>query len=633
MTPSGNGLIDKILVAVGKSYPGLLTESPTALQVFSISGAMSALFVQTVTKKPLNSNALQAVYAQERTFQSHMMRSPGLGLQSVGDDSFLATASKAVMTSESKIRPFINPVKSTAFKYNTGNEVIVQDSVKIKQLSDRFVSVNNWPSDAVHDVYARMLIDTAASLGSTPKVAMLSVQTTFNVTGQVDESGHWRKFLKNSYLKNAINKFPCIPGYSRVICVAGQGHGRALLCTYIPGPADIDHFNLETFLYDYNGSTGTTHFITTGRVPNKYAMPSVFANWSDWAMPVGWVNGFNLSSSQLDAACKRNVTSLRLADPEGVLLFGPPSVDLNVGGSHTVQDFLVQSENGLSIDVQLIDFVSEEFEWSLDKTWYADYMNTGFGVFTPRVSNIRENVLKQWSELSFNSITIRGTKEPYTPALTVLTLPEAQKYAKSRAKACKENDWLEKIAVVGTTITWRQVQDLETRTHGRVLWMNTSDEVLYDRNTDKFASSVAVTYTKDANEVITRSSEGLVTTIDLRNEDDMAQLTQDYYFNSNTKLVGFTIEILALTGQEKASLADAQLNLTTKESPRSENKVIGFGSWIDPTGHADVLSLSEEQKYRLHIRNCLDYDKMIQPLKKVLESFGYETLMKFLTSK
>lgn len=642
---SGNALVNGVLDAVDKCYPNLLDESNTALQVFNIKGALNTLFVQTLSKNSLNSESIGQANASKTGFQRYMVKTNGLSVSTVGNKSVIGSNVGNPISLETQVKPYAsiekvdaaNLVMSSKALFPSRNASVFYGDPLDKNLFPG-TGVNPLPDDEFCQRLRSSLIDVCHNLGSEPKVAMLVNGTTLNfTTAFTGDRGFWEGQLALS--PTAYQNFPCVPGFSRVIVlicygVGGTSFGGLVGCTYIAGPCDVDHYYVEQYFNNYNNVAtapgGSNSFIMKAKLVNKYGLSSLYDVNKTLCVGTKKAPGFALSAAQLDSACKNNVRSIRLNVNSGVVLFGAPSADISVIGTIVSEDVSLQSTSGKTIDVQVITCESSEFCWTIPKDWYIDYMHTGYDIFTPRVSNIKENVLKQWRALNYSHLTIRGVSQSYETGFTVSTLPEARAYAKARTKACKTNDWLDKLAIPDDKLTWRDVDRIEKSKRGRNLWMNTSDVVVFSGATSEYDKAKTVSYTKDKSGVITRADSIGSGVIDLKNEDDMALAIEDFFFNSLATFNGVTKADLSLSVDEEVALNDSSLNLTTAPAIDQTRKVVGFGSWIDSSGQADVTYLSEEQKYRLHITNSLYFDKMMSPLKKVIESFGYHTLVKFV---
>lgn len=104
------------------------------------------------------------------------------------------------------------------------------------------------------------------------------------------------------------------------------------------------------------------------------------------------------------------------------------------------------------VDIINYDMTVSFFATKVDKNWYKEYYQSGFGLYTPRASNIQANILKTWEGLNWDTmaICIDHTNQTISPQIVYQT-DLAREYARAREKACKDNDWLQQTYCEGVT--------------------------------------------------------------------------------------------------------------------------------------------------------------------------------------
>lgn len=99
--------------------------------------------------------------------------------------------------------------------------------------------------------------------------------------------------------------------------------------------------------------------------------------------------------------------------------------------------------DGKEVYVAKITVDCKEFLVEYDYSWYEMYYKTGFGVYTPRNSNIQTNTLESWAEVKNYNLAVYGSKTQYS--LTEADVKRTnlyRKYKKAQDKACREDKFL-----------------------------------------------------------------------------------------------------------------------------------------------------------------------------------------------
>lgn len=153
--------------------------------------------------------------------------------------------------------------------------------------------------------------------------------------------------------------------------------------------------------------------------------------------------------NELPTNMQANTTSLG----ENILMFLAPPISLQ---HYNLRNIVVVEEDveieGVTGKLLKVTAVCDMFTGKVDKTWYNDYYQTGFGLYTPRNSNIQKNILDQWNKLDFSQFgfCVDSTFSQISPEIVFHT-DLARAYAKAREKACKDNDWLAQKFMEGVT--------------------------------------------------------------------------------------------------------------------------------------------------------------------------------------
>lgn len=631
----------QIAELVDKAYPGLLDEVGREIEVIAFKGAIQATFVQAPNLTILDSPSLRDIAKEEGTYQSVVAATQGVQRRRIGERTFVSTSNESAFVYQTSSTYPEYPLSTKAYPLASMSGFTANDwfdfsqnlrtTPRVKSLDESLVIPSS--SELWDEIFKKpqvqagyeTLLKYVASLGAEPQLGIFIGGSVGTVAGSA-----WAGSLPGEMIRDVNSSgFPCVPGYTRVTFrqsteYIGQGaSSQVLYTTYIPGRADVAHdFGHISYL---SGSYRTTNFgiVYETKYSTNPDKPSVTR--FDKNVISG---GFTIPVAELDRMCKIDAINMNTYTVPSVMLFGPPKVKFYADGLETINQVIEDETDPRGWFLQYIEIDVEEYLWVVNKEWYSEYMNTGFHVFTPRNSNIRENVLKQWTALEYDTLTLRGTRSAFETSLDVNKLPEAVDYAKGRAKACKDNDWLQQIAVPNTTITWSSVSSKEKAQRPRSIWMN-NVAFAPDANIAQVVQEPSVVKYVITNG-ITRRTEGDVSyVIDKLNEEHQEKVAYDRYFNSGASVTGGTWDDVFPIEEAEKQLLSETTGVYTSEPGFDDVKVIGFSTWIDPTGCSDIASLTEMQKYRLHIKNSLFFDSMSAPLKRVLESFGYETLVRF----
>lgn len=315
-------------------------------------------------------------------------------------------------------------------------------------------------------------------------------------------------------------------------------------------------------------------------------------------------------------------------------LFGVPSNEWHVKGKQI--EYLPAEQLVVGETTFLREHASISVDtlfWAISQDWYRAYYASGFGIYTPRDSNIQANVLKTWDEFDVNTVYLAITADEYDTPLTVSDLREARAYAKARARACKTNDFLMQPAT--PTVTWGQLNEKSRSALPRRVWMDAFNDTTFS-NQYTFEFSEPVIYTKVTENGVAlfkRTSGGVEKTVNPTLIDaDRTLVLRDKYFNTAVTLTGVSWdEIITEDAEEKEVMSDNEdLRGLSVGVADNRAKQIGFGAWINPYTEVLINRLDDEQKFRLHLKNVINFDKMGKQFVKLFDSYNTSALVRKL---
>lgn len=649
---------------IDRIYPGLLDESNVNIKAVQLSGSTNSLFVQLDGKTILDSPSLQKFSGIERDFRNEMVTSTGVTISNFGDLARLSTAHQvAFETPTANVFPdaaitravfgnqHLNSTKALALGKNLTLDSAKYATILASRLSTKMwcmekiaegnspfpmwdyshVEASRTDANEVIDAYLKHFKSFVTSICGTPSIGIYLSKDNA-VDGNFVPASYNEALTNSGYSFANFDKLCEVPGYQLVWMRFGNyemnSFGYINLFTYIPGKADTTVINWDVGIIPIsNAAWGTCNVRTVSH--NRVSQSSKTLKIPRFLSTGNNVSPYaDHSATALLNACKRDVAGWTTANATSVMLFGVPRAKFYAQGKY-VEQVVEDPEDTRAWKFTMGSFIASEFMWMVDKTWYVDYMEHGYHIFTPRNSNIRENVQKEWRELPYDTIMVRRVEKVVDFKFTVETLPEALKYAKGRAKACKDNDWLKQVAVKDGSMTWGEVSEKEKLARSRLVWGSYGTYDVNIGGTLPYQVNKVVNYTY-AGSVLTRKEGTETKQMNLNNEDDQAQFVFDRFYNTGAKITGATWDEVFPLDESEMSYAKNDDFKTSNSVNFDGNPLVGFGAWIDPTGRADVLALNPEQQYRLHIANSISLDRMLVPLTKVFDSFGYQSLVKYL---
>lgn len=289
--------------------------------------------------------------------------------------------------------------------------------------------------------------------------------------------------------------------------------------------------------------------------------------------------------------------------------------------------------------------------YKIDKTWYNTYYTTGFGLYTPKNSNIQKNILDKWNQLDMSSlgVCIDNTYSTFGPNL-VYQSDLARDYKKARERACKDNDWLNQVYSNG--ITYGQIRDrmLATPELNAIFSLTQSDATpAYDTASVKPSRTVVWTRTTDESNAV------ILTRVE--NDEEGAEISRETYpLNDTTRdILGIElsqgasynglsqmINDFGLTDKESNGLNDAikaSSNPYLVEQPALRGLVMETQYFtpleaLSNSGYPVIRYMPGVYAQALVLRNYFDLQTICSPFVKIIESFsGDKIVAKLRTSK
>lgn len=319
---------------------------------------------------------------------------------------------------------------------------------------------------------------------------------------------------------------------------------------------------------------------------------------------------------------------------EFYVMFGLPSNSWHIKGNQldykSAESFVVDNVTVLR---EHVDVLVGTLFWTIDQSWYRDYYKTGFGVYSPRDSNIQANVLKTWDNFKVDTIFLAVTSSDVPFTGSVSELREAKAYAKARARACKDNDFLAQPAA--KDLSWGQLSQKEVNARPRRVWMDAFNDTSFSHQyTFRFNTPVVYTAKVEGGvKLVGRSENGVLKYLNPSMVDaDRGVILRDKYFNDGVTLSNVTwADIITEDSLEKEVLTDNEdLQGLTANPTANRSKQIGFGSWINPYQAVLIDRLDNEQRYRLHLKNVINFDGMGKQFVKLFDSYNSQALFKKL---
>lgn len=268
------------------------------------------------------------------------------------------------------------------------------------------------------------------------------------------------------------------------------------------------------------------------------------------------------------------------------------------------------------LDKYLVD--ASFFIARLNYDWYELYYKTGFDVYTPKASNIQANVLGSWADIKSYGITVCAVKNEYTLTEQMIkALPAYQEYGRVRKKACKDNNFLS--LNFDDKLTYRQILDKAKPRNAFMQLVSTESHSSFKLNYQQITSVQVV--------------NGVATYTIL--DGTVAPLSVDIYYQY--LLTGKPAVSAVTTALSADPLAIAEIQQQAKDVKgiaTDPSYAIGDGTNDFVTdrvaqtvnGFPIYPALNPTQRTYLMLTNIAQYDAMLSPLIRVIQSLSAEKM-------
>lgn len=237
------------------------------------------------------------------------------------------------------------------------------------------------------------------------------------------------------------------------MCTPNGSSKRGAICWMIPVIDDMSP-SVTGMLCGYSDSKRYLFEFKDSRYTSTVSYNPIMAGhgwWQEYFKPEGYVDVNGVSHSWLTVPTTGFEVNNKLFKNFLPLLQVPLDVQHFIVNTPVFKD-IGYDYDGKNVNVKEADFTVSMFATKVTKDWYRDYYKTGFGLYTPRASNIQTNLLAEWDKLEWNEmgVVIDVNNSTISPQIVSET-PMAKKYIKAREKACKDNDWLSRDYAKGIT--------------------------------------------------------------------------------------------------------------------------------------------------------------------------------------
>lgn len=239
---------------------------------------------------------------------------------------------------------------------------------------------------------------------------------------------------------------PEVPGTRRVVLfinhpchagtrtVGGDGYYTLALTGYIWGEGD------DVYAYATGSLSGST-------VTKKLAF------------------GLMPSSTKVTVGRASSISRVVSAYP----LDGVAMLNNSIVGQLTRSDSKTYSFDNSSVNVVDYNFECDYATGSISAADYYEYLTTGFGIYTPRTTEAAQKALESWSSLTAGLYYKIHACDLSKSKVTLKDTEYYEKYAKMRARACKDNNYMD--LMYNQVYTMKQVQNKLESLVSRSVWM------------------------------------------------------------------------------------------------------------------------------------------------------------------
>lgn len=274
--------------------------------------------------------------------------------------------------------------------------------------------------------------------------------------------------------------------------------------------------------------------------------------------------------------------------------------------------------DGVEVTLDTYSIDASFFLARLNYDWYELYYKTGFDVYTPKTSNIQANVLDSWADIKAYGITVCAVKNEYMLTEQMIqALPAYQEYGRVRKKACKDNNFLQ--LKFDDKYTYRQVLDKAKPRNAFMQLVSTESHSSFKLNYQQI-TSVQVT-------------NGVATFTIL--DGTVAPLSTEIYYQYLLTGKPAVSAITSALGADPLAIAEIQRQAKDVRGINTDaSYAIGDGTNDFVTDRAAQTvngfpiypALSPTQRTYLMLTNISQYDNMLLPLIRVIQSLSAEKM-------
>lgn len=300
------------------------------------------------------------------------------------------------------------------------------------------------------------------------------------------------------------------------------------------------------------------------------------------------------------------------------LLGIPGSLEYSFVGDVTLIGDKVYLVDDVEVTVSEYSVDSSIFVASLDFNWYELYYKTGFDVYTPRNSNIQANTLESWSAIRDYQVTIAQTKASYTLTEQMIqALPAYKAYAKMRKKACKDNNFMDQS--FDGVKTYKQV--LAAAKPRSAFMQLLSDSAIREFSVS-YQTLASVSMVNGVATGIQLDGTAVLVDVDVYCQYLMAGGARVTPVETALGIDAVTIN--AITA-EKKDVPNVNLNPYAFGGDGSEDFTTNrFTQTVN--GYPLYTALNPTQRTYLHLTNIAQYDAMVSPLIRVIQSLSADKM-------
>lgn len=322
------------------------------------------------------------------------------------------------------------------------------------------------------------------------------------------------------------------------------------------------------------------------------------------------------------------------------LLALPLDAQHYVCGKPTITDVEYTLDDGTAISIQNIKLNVSVVATKVTPAWYREYYETGFGLYTPRNSNIQANHLALWDAVDWTSmgVVIDTTSSSISPDI-VYSTDLAVEYAEAREKACKPNDWLAQKFVGDITYGELRARIMKKPQRNGFYCVNgmTSDGVYFPEGTEiswRMDGSVPPQYVRKEGDV-----EEVMPVNGTTSELLLAEFTDSVTVDDAAKaamVASLSLEEGDLAELDKAMAAASSGYIKERQALRGyvmEHQYFAPVEALSRSGYPTYRYMSSPFAQHMILNCYAQLDKMGDNFVKILRSFTDDVVIQKVLSK